>query len=105
MSARTAVIAALAVVFIAGIAVAGWVALRGQDTAQVPAAVYKGFVIDTNADVADTMPFATTGWELSAAVCDPSLDTVVADYRTITHDTRTDAWWARTVDTSTAHCG
>lgn len=102
MSVRTAVIAALALTLIAGIAVVGWVALRGQDTA----AVYKGFVItqDTDTDT-DTMPFATTGWELSAAVCDPSLDTVVADYRTLTHDTRTDAWWARTVDTSTAHCG
>jgi len=104
MSVRTAVIAALALTLIAGIAVVGWVVLRGQDTAQVPAAVYKGFVITQDTDT-DTMPFATTGWELSAAVCDPSLDTVVADYRTLTHDTRTDAWWARTVDTSTAHCG
>lgn len=105
-TARIAVIALLALAVTAGAAALVSFSgdpIRAAQAVSIPSPEpVTGFVIDDSQPV--NLPWHTTGWETSAAVCDPALAEVVEDYRDYTNDTLTDAQWAELLSHSTSHC-
>lgn len=93
-------------VILAGAAAALAITLTGCSGSPDPApnaASVTGFTIDDRDPV--NLPWHTTGWETSAAVCDPALPEVVEDYRASVSDDHSDDWWEGAVYAATRHCG
>lgn len=60
-----------------------------------------GTINDVNPE---PVPWRTTGWETSAAMCHSALPQVVSDYRSLGYDSRSDQEWEGIMLEHTAHC-